>query len=150
MVLPPHAQELAVLFARISGIVTMTGISELLSMLQAHDVTPPRFTVLKLLHANDGATVSSLAQALGLTVGSTSQLIDRLEVDGLVTRAEDRADRRVRRIYLNERGYYVIEQIKNMRLRKMERELSKLPLAVNMQLVAALEAALPFLTKEED
>lgn len=149
MVPPTHAQELAVLIARFAGIVTMPGISELLAMLQTHDITPPRFTVLKLLHANDGSTVSTLAQAMGLTVGSTSQLIDRLEVDGLVTRAEDSADRRVRRIFLDERGYYLIEQIKGVRLRRMEQQLTKLPPDVSVQLATALEAALPFFTKEE-
>jgi DNA-binding MarR family transcriptional regulator len=148
MIPPIHAHELTQLIARFAGIVTMPGISEILAMLQAHDLTPPRFTVLKYLREHEGATISALAQALGLTVGSTSQLIDRLTVDGLVTRAEDSSDRRVRRIFLDERGYYLIDQIKDLRLRRMEVLLTKLPHDVSIQLAAALSAALPFLTED--
>jgi DNA-binding MarR family transcriptional regulator len=91
-----------------------------------------------------------MAVELGLTVGSTSQLIDRLEVDGLVNRVEDESDRRVRRIYLNDRGYYLINQLKTMRIRQLEEQLGKLPDDVIVQLSAALTAAFPFITKEVD
>ncbi len=149
--IPPHgAQELAVLFAKFAGLVTMTGIGEILMVLQSHDISTPRFAVLKHLNSHNGATVSTIAHTLGLTIGSTSQLIDRLEVDGLVYRLEDDADRRVRRVYLNDRGDYLINQLKTMRIRQLEEQLVKLPNEVIMQLTAALNAAFPFITKDID
>ena len=147
----PHAvQELAVLFAKFSGLVTMTGIGELLTVLQSHDISTPRFAVLRLLNTKDGATVTTIANELGLTVGSTSQLIDRLEVDGLVHRVEDETDRRVRRVFLNERGSYLINQLKTMRMRQLEDQLGKLPHDLIVQLSATLAAAFPYITKDVD
>lgn len=150
MLLPTGVQELAVLFAKFAGLVTMTGIGEILTVLQSHDISTPRFAVLKHLDCKNGATVTTMAVELGLTVGSTSQLIDRLEVDGLVNRVEDESDRRVRRIYLNDRGYYLINQLKTMRIRQLEEQLGKLPDHVIVQLSAALTAAFPFITKDVD
>jgi DNA-binding MarR family transcriptional regulator len=146
---PTAAQELALLLAKFSGIVTMTGIGEILAVLQQHDISTPRFAVLKLLDAKDGATVS-IAYELGLTVGSTSQLIDRLEVDGLVQRVEDESDRRIRRIYLHDRGAYLIEQLKTLRRRQMEDLMSNLPHDLMVQLSTALTAVFPYITKEVD
>lgn len=147
---PTAAQELAILLAKFSGIVTMTGIGEILAVMQQHDISTPRFAVLKFLDAKDGATVSTIANELGLTVGSTSQLIDRLEVDGLVQRVEDETDRRIRRIFLHDRGTYLIAQLKTLRLRQMEELLSKLPQDLMVQLSTALSAVFPFITKEVD
>ncbi|MFM2310427.1 MAG: hypothetical protein RLY87_2549 [Chloroflexota bacterium] len=147
---PTAAQELALLLAKFSGIVTMTGIGEILAVLQQHDISTPRFAVLKLLDAKDGATVSTIAYELGLTVGSTSQLIDRLEVDGLVQRVEDESDRRIRRIYLHDRGAYLIEQLKTLRRRQMEDLMSNLPHDLMVQLSTALTAVFPYITKEVD
>jgi DNA-binding MarR family transcriptional regulator len=103
-----------------------------------------------LLNTKDGATVTTIANELGLTIGSASQLIDRLEVDGLVQRVEDESDRRVRRIFLHDRGTYLIEQLKSLRLRQMEELMSKLPHDLMVQLSATLTAVFPYITKEVD
>ncbi len=150
MIVPTAAQELAMLLAKFSGIVTMVGIGEILAVMQQHDISTPRFAVLKLLNTKDGATVTTIANELGLTIGSTSQLIDRLEVDGLVQRIEDESDRRVRRIFLHDRGTYLIEQLKSLRLRQMEELMSKLPHDLMVQLSVTLTAVFPYITKEVD
>jgi DNA-binding MarR family transcriptional regulator len=147
---PNATQELAILFAKLSGIVTMTGIGEILAVMQQHDISAPRFAVLKFLNTKDGATVTTIAHELGLTIGSTSQLIDRLEVDGLVQRVDDESDRRVRRIYLNDRGTYLINQLKSLRMRQMEELLSNLPHDLVVQLSATLTAVFPYITKDNE
>ena len=128
----------------------MTGIGEILAVMQQHDISAPRFAVLKFLNAKDGATVTTIAHELGLTIGSTSQLIDRLEVDGLVQRVDDESDRRVRRIYLNDRGTYLINQLKSLRMRQMEELLSNLPHDLVVQLSATLTAVFPYITKDNE
>jgi DNA-binding MarR family transcriptional regulator len=105
---------------------------------------------LKFLNTKDGATVTTIAHELGLTIGSTSQLIDRLEVDGLVQRVDDESDRRVRRIYLNDRGTYLINQLKSLRMRQMEELLSNLPHDLVVQLSTTLTAVFPYITKDDE
>lgn len=48
--------------------------------------------------------VGELAQQLGLTVGGTSKIVDRVEQAGLFQRVPDAADRRASRVGLTETG----------------------------------------------
>ena len=62
------------------------------------DLSVPQFRALAYLKTNDGASLSSLASHLGLTLPSMSKLIDGLVSRGFVTRNEHQRDRR--KIYL--------------------------------------------------
>jgi DNA-binding MarR family transcriptional regulator len=53
-----------------------------------------RFVVLRLLVARGPSTSKALAAAMGVTTANMPGLIDRLEADGLVSRAQNRNDRR--------------------------------------------------------
>lgn len=56
-------------------------------------VTPSDFHCLHALHEAP-ATAAALAERVGLTPGSVSRMIDRLEAAGCVTRTPDPGDRR--------------------------------------------------------
>ena len=62
------------------------------------DLSVPQFRALAYIRNNDGASLSSLATHLGLTLPSMSKLIDGLVSRGLVARNEHQTDRR--KIYL--------------------------------------------------
>ena len=58
------------------------------------DLSVPQFRTLAFIKNNDGASLSSLANHIGLTLPSMSKLIDGMVSRGLVDRDEHREDRR--------------------------------------------------------
>ena len=66
-------------------------------------LTRTQWHVLYLLHEHDGLSQTELADHLTMTKPSLGHVIDRLVEGGWVERAEDSADRRVKRVYLTEK-----------------------------------------------
>lgn len=62
-------------------------------------------------HAEEGMIQTELARVLDMGKVSVGGLIDRLEAAGLVYRAADAADRRMKRIFITPRGYDVLAEI---------------------------------------
>ena len=59
------------------------------------DLSGPKFAALDVLVAQGGSmSLSDLAEKLTCVRSNVTQLVDRLEADGLVKRADDPADRR--------------------------------------------------------
>jgi DNA-binding MarR family transcriptional regulator len=58
------------------------------------DLSVPQFRVLVYLHRHAGASLSEIAEHLGLTLPSMSKMIDGLVARHLVTRRMDPGDRR--------------------------------------------------------
>ena len=67
-------------------------------------LTYPQFLVMVALWENDGRTVGTLGQALGLESSTLTPLVKRLEQAGLLERRRDTADERVVRVSLTEKG----------------------------------------------
>lgn len=65
-------------------------------------------------HADDGMIQTELATILETGKVSVGGLIDRLEESGLVSRQADKSDRRVKRIFITDKGYEVLEHIKHV------------------------------------
>lgn len=65
-------------------------------------------------HADTGMIQTELAQVLEIGKVTVGGLIDRLEATGLVYRKPDAVDRRVKRIYITEKGYAVIEHCRRV------------------------------------
>ncbi len=61
---------------------------------RSRDLSIAQFRTLAYIKANDGASLTSLAAHIGLTLPSMSKLIDGLARRGLVTRSMDEEDRR--------------------------------------------------------
>jgi DNA-binding MarR family transcriptional regulator len=67
--------------------------------------TLPRFDVLAALDREpDGLTMSELSEHLLVSNGNVTAIVSRLVEDGLITRTQDRADRRVLRVRLTAKG----------------------------------------------
>ncbi|HEX4292673.1 MAG TPA: MarR family transcriptional regulator [Rhizomicrobium sp.] len=67
--------------------------------------TLPRFDVLAALDRTpDGLTMSELSEHLLVSNGNVTAIVSRLVDDGLITRTQDRADRRVLRVRLTAKG----------------------------------------------
>ncbi|MEX0407056.1 MarR family transcriptional regulator [Aquibium sp. LZ166] len=71
-------------------------------------ITPQQFALLVVVERNPGARQTLLAKARGLDKSTLVPMIDRLERDGLLERRPLANDRRVRAIWITERGNEVL------------------------------------------
>jgi len=81
------------------------------SALAAIDLSLPKLGVLKILaDAKEPMPLSEIAAHSHCVKSNMTQLVDRLEADGLVERLSDRDDRRIRRASLTAAGRKASEQ----------------------------------------
>ena len=82
--------------------------------LQPLELHPREFTVLRAVKANDGQSQQALADRLHIPPSRMVAIVDELESRGLVERRPDPADRRVRALYVTERGQTLVEDAFNL------------------------------------
>jgi DNA-binding MarR family transcriptional regulator len=75
--------------------------------MRAWSLSPARFDVINHAGLNEGATQQELADALLVTKGNVTQLLDSLERDGLIRREKCG---RIKRVYLTDTGRAVRER----------------------------------------
>lgn len=88
------------------------------------DVTPAIFSVLEVLHQNDGITQSKLAAAVQLDRSSVVPLLDKLAKRGLVERQASTTDRRHNHLHLTEAGHELLAEA-HRRAETHEKEICK-------------------------
>ncbi|HEU5141462.1 MAG TPA: MarR family transcriptional regulator [Bacillales bacterium] len=84
----------------IAGIIKQKGRE----ILKEFDITPPQFVALQWLSEEGDLTIGELSGKMFLACSTTTDLVDRMENNGLVKRVKDENDRRVVRIHLLEKG----------------------------------------------
>jgi DNA-binding MarR family transcriptional regulator len=104
-------------------------------------------TQLKLLHVLDGAdrelAPSELAKLVGLSPAATGRAVDGLTRQGLVSRREDDADRRVKRLALTDGGRETVGRIMAARQEGLTTLVRSLDPEQRGALSAALRPLLP-------
>jgi DNA-binding MarR family transcriptional regulator len=113
------------------------------AVIEALDESGISFIQMKVLVTIAGdqpepATMKQLAESLGLSLASASRAVDGLVKGGLVVRAEDDQDRRVRRISLTESGERLSHRILAARLEGLGRFAASLSAEERQRLDAAL------------
>ncbi|HUI89126.1 MAG TPA: MarR family transcriptional regulator [Anaerolineales bacterium] len=71
---------------------------------RGHDLSVPQFRTLTFINRNPEASLSHLADHLGLTLPSTSKLVDGLVNQKIITRRESKEDRRRLTLVLTKSG----------------------------------------------
>lgn len=84
------------------------------------------------------AGVSNLGEHLGVSSAGASQMLDRLVEEGLISRVEDPADRRMKRIALTEEGQRTLNESMDARLGWLKEMAGHFTEAEREQLTAAL------------
>lgn len=105
-------------------------------------ITSQQYAVLGSLEAAP-RRMTELAEEHGVQLPTMTVQINRLEDPGLVTRAADPADARVRTVELTEEGRKRLRAVRQARIAHLARELA----ALTPDEQAALEKALPVLGK---
>ena len=84
-------------------------MQRVMAQARASGISMPQMGALMRIHRRGPLPMSDISKHLGTTLAATSQLIDRLVQQGLMTRTEDPDDRRVRNVALTERGRKLLE-----------------------------------------
>jgi DNA-binding MarR family transcriptional regulator len=71
-------------------------------------VTPPQWGVLALLDDTDGLTIGTISQRRRVDAPTITNIVKRLEQNGLVERRHDREDRRVVKVFLTDEGRAIL------------------------------------------
>ncbi|MCS1351482.1 MarR family winged helix-turn-helix transcriptional regulator [Mechercharimyces sp. CAU 1602] len=103
--------EIEQLLREVSVIVKRKGRE----ILHHFPITPPQFTALLWLDENGDMTIGELSQKMFLACSTMTDLIDRMENNGLVERVRDSRDRRVVRIHLLDEGSKIIKEVMEAR-----------------------------------
>jgi DNA-binding MarR family transcriptional regulator len=90
-------------------------------------MTMAQAKVLYLVHAAGEMRMSELAARLGVTLSTTSGLVERLVESGLVTRHDDPADRRQVVVGFTESGAAQIDRLRELNADHMGRMLARVP-----------------------
>ncbi len=78
------------------------------TQLRCQDLSPAQFDILAQVGANEGCTQQELADALLVTKGNITQLLDRMEAGGLLQR---RQEGRTKRVCLTEAGWALRQNV---------------------------------------
>ena len=107
------------------------------------DLTLSQLRVLYVLApAEDAPALGGLASAVGLSIAATGRAVDALVRSGYVSRAEDAADRRIKRHALTAEGRRAMERLAEARRAGVRRFVATLDDADRERLAAALEPVL--------
>ncbi len=79
--------------------------------LLATTLTMQQLKVIVALSFHESASGQELARELGIGLGTLTGIVDRLVAHGLLTRREDPADRRVRRLTLTTQGRTLTDEM---------------------------------------
>lgn len=112
----------------------------------AGGISPTAASVLSLLGRSGPERLTELARSVGVSQPAMTQLVGRMERDGLVTRTTTAEDRRAVLIALSDHGIAVLEERRAQRAGVLEELLARLTPADQ----AAIGAALPALDRLVD
>jgi DNA-binding MarR family transcriptional regulator len=137
-------EELGAQLGRFLATTMKTAQSEVFHVVEELDLS---MTQLKILHILDGSdrelTPSELAQFVGLSPAATGRAVDALTRSGVVSRREDEADRRVKRLALTASGHDAVQRIARARVEALAKSVEKLDAPQRDALYAALAPLLP-------
>jgi len=103
----------------------------------------PQFRTLAFLNGHEGASLSQVAEHLGLMLPSVSKMVDGLVARDLLTREDSRADRRCVALLLTARGRSTLESARKAAQLYLAQMLRELPSSERPAVVRAMEALRP-------
>ncbi|ANB56071.1 winged helix DNA-binding domain protein [Anoxybacillus sp. B7M1] len=113
-------------------------------VLVRYPITRQQFIALQLLFEEGDMTIGELSNKMELACSTTTDLIDRMEKNKLVTRVKDQKDRRVVRIHLLHEGERIIREV----IKKRQHDLALVLKNFSAEEVALLEESLKKLHQE--
>lgn len=107
------------------------------------DVSMPQFRTLGFLSRHEGASLSDVAEHIGLTLPSMSKMIDGLVKRGLVSRETFPQDRRRVALKLTAQGRATWQSARQVTQAHLAQRLEALPASERAAVVSAMQALRP-------
>ncbi|MSP12867.1 MAG: MarR family transcriptional regulator [Chloroflexi bacterium] len=104
------------------------------------DLSVPQFRTLGFLNRHEGASLSDVAEHIGMTLPSMSKLVDGLVSNCLATRQVDARDRRRVTLTLTEEGKIVLKEAREATQTRLAETLGALPARERALIIEAMEA----------
>jgi DNA-binding MarR family transcriptional regulator len=104
-----------------------------------YDLTPQQFGLLAFLWIEDGLSQSELSARSQIDRTTMGGIIDRLEKEGLVSRADHPDDRRAFQVFLSEKGRTLEEELSAAANHVLERVNAPLTLEEQKTLIRLLQ-----------
>jgi DNA-binding MarR family transcriptional regulator len=114
---------------------------ETLSLMSEAGLTLPQVLFLTRLRQAGGSTASELAERLNMSLPATSQMVDRLFKQGLLTRTEDEGDRRRKRLAITSSAERLLDRLTRARAAEYVKGTARLSPALQHELAAVLAKA---------
>ncbi|MFZ5823556.1 MAG: MarR family winged helix-turn-helix transcriptional regulator [Bacillota bacterium] len=112
------------------------------------DITNPQFDALLVLREFGELTMGELCGKMFLACSTATDLIDRMERNGLIERVRDTADRRVIRLRVLDKGNSIIDEVLEARRTYLANTLSELDVADKERLIQSLDQLNFLMTRE--
>jgi DNA-binding MarR family transcriptional regulator len=109
---------------------------------QAHRLTPAQMKVVLQVGTHGQMTIGDLADRLGVSMPSTSEIVDRLVDAGHLVRASDPADRRRVLIAATPEAREISKELDNVRRKQLQHALDQLTPAERPYFERSLQALL--------
>lgn len=103
------------------------------------EITNPQFDALLVLRENGELTMGELCAKMYLACSTATDLIDRMERNGLIERVRDSQDRRVIRLRVLEKGSNIIDEVLEARQTYLAAQFADLDEVDKKNLIQALE-----------
>ena len=112
-------------------------------------ITLPQLWVLEYLSRQGSSPMNHLARFLKVSRPATTGLVDRLILQGLVKREEDKSDRRVVRVTVTPKGRKIIANIWEQKRRTFVRAFGQISPQDRAQYITTLEQVASNLTQRQ-
>lgn len=112
---------------------------EHIRFVKASGLSMPQFNILMQLHYQRACGVSDISTRMDITSAAASQLVEKLVQAGLLERAEDPHDRRVRQLRLTVGGQELVEAALAARYRWVDELIETLEPAEREKMAAAMQ-----------
>lgn len=139
-----HVVEIEDLLRNVSTMLKKRGRD----IISQFEITPPQLDALLVLREYGELTMGELCQKMFLACSTATDLIDRMERNGLIERVRDTADRRVIRLKVLLKGTKVIDDVLDARRNYLATILTEIDIADKDRLILALEQLNYLMTRE--
>ncbi|WP_368652250.1 MarR family winged helix-turn-helix transcriptional regulator [Ornithinibacillus sp. 4-3] len=108
---------------KIAGMIKRKGRN----ILTSYPITSPQFAALYCVIEEGDLTIGELSNRIGLAFSTTTDIVDRMEGNGLVKRVRDEKDRRVVRIHALDKGREILREVIHKRQEYLGEVLDGMP-----------------------
>ena len=116
----------------------------------AKELSIPNFRTLAYLNRHEGPSLSEVAERIGLSLSSMSELIDGLVIRGFVIRQTHPEDRRRMTLTLTNRGSTTLRRANEATANYLEKKLGQLSATERATVIEAMQVLKGVLTEAVD